>query len=230
MFKHQYHQKIHHILNSLDSPIFEKAGAYFGGGTLITLLHNEYRWSKDVDFLCPVGPGYRFLRELVSEGNRNPSLFFTETPLLTFPRELTANQYGIRFLVMVEETPVKFEIVAEARIKLDPPERYNWAPVPCLSLIDRYSEKLLANADRWYDSSVESRDLIDLAVLRLKDKIPTEAVSKAENAYPVMSPLKKSLAKFNGSRSYREKCFSALQIANSEPVMEGIKLLEEDLA
>lgn len=228
MFKHQYHQKIHHILNSLNTPIFEKAGAYFGGGTLITLLHNEYRWSKDVDFLCPVGPGYRFLREFVSEGNRNPSMFFTDTPLLTFPRELTANQYGIRFLVMIEETPIKFKIVAEARIKLDPPERYNWAPVPCLSLSDRYSEKLLANADRWYDASVESRDLIDLAILRLKDKIPPAAVDKAENAYPVVSPLRKSLAKFNGSR-YREKCFSALQIANPEPVMEGIKLLEEDL-
>lgn len=230
MFECQHHQKIHHILNSLDRKIFEKAGAYFGGGTLIALLHNEYRWSKDIDFLCPVGPGYRFLREIVSEQNQDPSMFFTATPQLTFPRALTANQYGIRFLVMMDETPIKFEIVAEGRIKLGPPERYDWAPVPCLNLIDRYSEKLLANADRWYDASIESRDLIDLAVLRCRDKIPADAIAKAEEAYPVVAPLKKSLAKFNGSRSYREKCFTALQIKSPEYVMEGIRLLATDVA
>lgn len=109
-------------------------------------------------------------------------------------------------------------------------KKLDWAQTCTLSLIDRYYEGLLANADRWYDASIESRDLIDLAILRLQDKIPAEAIDKADNAYPVVAPLKKALAKFNGSRAYREKCFSALQIKNPEPVMEGVRLLEEDLS
>lgn len=230
MFKHQHHQKILRVLDALDTAALQKAGACFGGGTLITLLHNEYRWSKDIDFLCPIGPGYRFLRERVSEANYSPQILFQKTPELSFPRELIANQYGIRFLVMIEQEPIKFEIVAEARIKLDPPESYSWTSVPCLSLADRFSEKLLANADRWYDSSVASRDLIDLAIMRLHSTIPIKAFEKAENAYAVRPSLRKALAKFSGESAYREKCFSALQIADSDAVMEGVRLLETDSA
>ena len=36
------------------------------------------------------------------------------------------------------------------------------------------------------DDSVESRDLIDLAVLRLQSPITQEAIEKAEKAYEVM--------------------------------------------
>jgi hypothetical protein len=36
------------------------------------------------------------------------------------------------------------------------------------------------------DDSVESRDLIDLAILRLQSPIPQEAIEKAEKAYEVM--------------------------------------------
>lgn len=69
MFKHSHHQKISYILDTLDSELFVKAGAYFDGGTLITLIHDEYRMSKDIDFICPVGEGYRFLRTVVEDSN-----------------------------------------------------------------------------------------------------------------------------------------------------------------
>ena len=49
MFDHNHHQKIHLVLDSLNPDIFSEVGAYFGGGTLITLLNDEYRWSKDID-------------------------------------------------------------------------------------------------------------------------------------------------------------------------------------
>jgi len=58
------------------------------------------------------------------------------------------------------------------------------------------STKLLANADRWIDSSVESRDLIDLAVQRLKSPLPQEAIDKAEAAYDVVESLKKAILNF----------------------------------
>ena len=228
MFDHPHHQKIHLILDSLNPSLFWEVGAFFGGGTLITLLHDEYRRSKDVDFLCPVGPGYRRLREFVGEHNCKPAMFFQKTESLEFPRDLIANQYGIRFLVVADQEPIKFEIVAEARIGLDPPDSFKWTQLPCLSKVDRYAEKLLANADRWNDESIESRDLIDLAVLRLSSEIPRFAIEKAESAYPVMNPLIHALQKFQGSKAYQDKCFTALQIENPEQVREGMKLLAAD--
>ena len=229
MFDSEYHQEILHILDCLDSEIFLEVGAFFGGGTLITLLYEEYRLSKDVDFICPVGPGYKRLRKLVFEHNFKPSVLFADTTSLDFPRDLVANHYGVRFLVISNGTPVKFEIVAEARIDLEPPEERDWLKVPCLSSVDRYAEKLLANADRWADSSIESRDLIDLAVLRLHGEQSELAISKAEEAYPVLEPLRKSLEKFQGSSEYRDKCFSALEIRDRCLVINGIDLLAGDL-
>lgn len=229
MFNHKHHQRILHILNSLNPAIFEETGTHFGGGTLIALLYDEYRWSKDVDFICPMGPGYRRLRQFVAEGNFKPSIFFSKHESLEFPRDLRANQYGIRFLVMCEDTPIKFEIVAEARIKLETPEYLNWLGVPCLNSVDRYAEKLLANADRWPDASIESRDLIDLAVLRVHNEQSDQSIKKAEEAYPVLMPLKKALVKFQNSQEYRRKCFSALEISNRTLIIDGIDLLAADV-
>lgn len=228
MFDHEHHQKILHILNALNAAIFDETGAYFGGGTLISLLYGEYRWSKDADFICPVGPGYKRLRQIVSESNFKPSVFFSNHDSLEFPRDLQANQYGIRFLVICDGTPIKFEIVVEARIKLEAAEHLSWLGVPCLNSVDRYAEKLLANADRWPDASVESRDLIDLAVLRVHNEQSEQAVAKAEEAYPVLAPLKRSLEKFQSSKAYRHKCFTALEITNRTLILDGIDLLAED--
>lgn len=228
MFDHDHHQKILLILQSLNTSIFEEVGAYFGGGTLITLLYDEYRWSKDVDFMCPVGPGYRRLREIVAEGMLKPAVLFKTLAHLKLPRDLSADQYGVRFPVIVDGVPIKFEIVAEARIALNAPEYFDQIPVPCLGFEDQCSEKLLANADRWMDTSIESRDLIDLAILRLQRQIPQAAISKAEAAYPVMLDLKKALTRFQNSPEYRKKCFSALEIEDASLIMNGIDLLACD--
>lgn len=123
MFDHEHHCKILRVLDALDPSIFEKTGSYFGGGTLIALLHN---------------------------------------------------------------------------------------------------------ADRWADSAIESRDLIDLAVLRLHEGLCEEAISKAEEAYPVVEPLAKALQKFQSSQAYRSKCFDALQIQNRSVIIDGIDLLATD--
>ena len=138
MFDQEHHCKILRVLDALDPSIFEKTGSYFGGGTLIALLHDEYRWSKDIDFLCPVGPGYRDLRKVAAEAGHSPTFLFQNVDDLEFPRELRADQYGIRFLVMADGTPIKFEIVAEARIELGKPEKYPWLNTPCLNRVDRY--------------------------------------------------------------------------------------------
>lgn len=228
MFTHTHHQKILHILQALDASVFHKTGAHFGGGTLITLLYGEYRWSKDIDFICPVGTGYRDLRSLVNDAGNKPSIFFSHSNGITFTRDIKADQYGIRFPVMVDEVVIKIEIIAESRITLNTSAELPWLTVPCLDFADCCSEKLLANADRWNDSAIESRDLIDLAVLRLQSALPAQAISKAEQAYPVIAPLIRALDKFQNTPSYRDKCFTALQIQNRALILEGINLLSRD--
>lgn len=56
-----------------------KGSAYFGGGTLLALDFEEYRWSKDVDFIASVGTqGYKYLRTVIFEGGykkKNEKIF-----------------------------------------------------------------------------------------------------------------------------------------------------------
>ena len=226
MFELEHHQKIISIVNALDADFFDEIGAYFGGGTLLALAYNEYRLSKDIDFICPVGQGYRQLRAAINE--KGYGALFADTGGLEFPRDIKANQYGVRFAVKLDEFVIKFEIVAEGRIALDKPTYYDWCSVPCLSFEDSCAEKLLSNADRWADASVESRDLIDLAVLRLQGDIAQTVYDKAENAYPVIKPLIKAIEKFRNNHPYRERCLATLRIGNSEMINNGIALLAED--
>lgn len=59
MFERDFHRKILTVLSHLDAPFLAGCRAYFGGGTLVSLRHREYRLSQDIDFMCPVGLGYR---------------------------------------------------------------------------------------------------------------------------------------------------------------------------
>ena len=68
--------------------------------------------------------------------------------------------------VQVDGQPIKFEIVFEARIALEAPGADDAVcGVPSLTPLDMATSKLLANADRWLDDGVFSRDLIDLAMM-----------------------------------------------------------------
>ncbi|HQV23496.1 MAG TPA: nucleotidyl transferase AbiEii/AbiGii toxin family protein [Agitococcus sp.] len=226
MFELEHHQKIQQILKCLDADFFKEIGAYFGGGTLLSLRYGEYRWSKDIDFICPVGKGYKALRLAVMD--KGYEAIFKSRQGIELPREIKADQYGIRFAVVVDETVIKFEIVAEARIQLDAPIFLSWSLIPCLGFIDSCAEKLLANADRWNDSSIESRDLIDLAMLRLQAAIPEASYVKAEDAYPVRSCLQKAVIAFQQKSDYRKSCFKSLQVKNLAQVIDGLDLLAQD--
>jgi hypothetical protein len=124
---------------------------------------------------------------------------------------------------------LKFEIVAEGRITLGLPSYPSWSPVPCLGLIDQVAEKLLANGDRWADTSTDSRDLIDLAILRLQTDFPSAALEKAEGAYPCMGPLQRSILNFQAKPDYRLRCYERLQIESPRAIADGIDALAKEL-
>jgi Nucleotidyl transferase AbiEii toxin, Type IV TA system len=130
-------------------------------------------------------------------------------------------------VVYVDNIAIKTEIIAENRFQLDAPRYPIWSPVPCLSLNDCFTSKLLSNSDRYMDKSVKSRDLIDLAVLRLQSQIPQLAIDKAENAYEIIRPLKKAIALFQKKPEYRKSCFEELQISEIwiPKIIDGIDLL-----
>jgi hypothetical protein len=232
IFRLAHHNKILTILESLNADVLEQSFAYFGGGTLIALDFEEYRWSQDVDFICPIASsGYKDLRNIVFAGGYQS--LFQNLSQIHIGRG-TTDQYGIRMVVLIDNVPIRVEIIAEARFELDPPRYPEWSPVACLSLNDCFTSKLLANADRFMDAGIESRDLIDLAVLRLHSSIPQAALEKAEKAYGTlaMNALSKSIQYFQERPEYRERCFSGLQIepqSQISKIMDGVDLLAEDL-
>lgn len=235
MFKREIHQKILTILSHLNVEFLQECRAYFGGGTLVSMEHGEYRLSQDIDFMCPMDYGYRLLRRKVAEGGYD-AIFASRDSLgdsfasrIVLPSDIQANQYGIRFPVIVDGTTIKFEMVCEGRIEFGEPNYPNWSPVPCLNQIDSIAEKLLANADRPAVDRVNSRDLIDLAVQRLATPIPQRAIDKAEAAYQVMEPLDRAIKYFQDRPDYREKCYEVLSIAEPNKVIDGIDLLAQDL-
>ena len=61
--------------------------------------------------------------------DKNYKAVFKDFSNITLPREIRADQYGVRFAVMVEDIPIKFEIIAEGRISLESPEYYEWSTV-----------------------------------------------------------------------------------------------------
>ncbi len=229
IFRLDHHNKILTILESFNQDLLHKSFAYFGGGTLMALDFEEYRWSKDIDFICPVSTsGYKHLRTVIYDGGHRA--LFKDLSQIQIGHN-TTDQYGIRMLVTVDNTPIKTEIIAEVRFELDPPRYPSWTSVPCLSINDCFTAKLLANSDRYLDNSVEARDLIDLAVLRLNSPIPQSAIDKAENAYEVIRPLKEAIKSFQAKPNFRDKCFNGLQINSSRipKIIDGIDLLAEDL-
>ncbi|MBD2195108.1 nucleotidyl transferase AbiEii/AbiGii toxin family protein [Calothrix anomala FACHB-343] len=228
MFNLSHHNTILNILNNFNSEVLKNAAAHFAGGTLLALEYDEYRLSKDIDFLFPYATeNYRYLRNLVYDAGIE--ILFQNTRDIQLG-ESTINQYGIRFPVTVNETTIKVEIVANGAFTLDPPVYPKWANIPCLSISDRFTSKLMANADRWNDSSTQSRDLIDLAMLRVNNQISLGAIAKAEQTYEVRKPLLKAINNFLEKEEHRSKCFQQLNVPEEKKatIMNGIDLLIVD--
>lgn len=179
MLERAHHRHIATALHAFDGQRLQDAGCYFGGGTAIVLLLDEYRTSIDIDFLCSDIAGYRQLRNTITQRDLGPLL---RQPLRHI-REVRTDRDKISTFLQIEDIPIKVEIVLEARIQLAP------APspllgVPVLSREDLYASKLLANADRGLDRSVLSRDIIDLAMMiRGWGAIPDAAWRKSGDAY-----------------------------------------------
>jgi len=120
LFEREHHVRIAAILQALDTELLAKYHCYFGGGTAIALSHHEYRESVDIDFMVSDRAGYQAMRQLMT-GERGIQAIARVGTKLTAVKEVRADQYGIRTMLRVTETEIKFEIVLEGRINLETP-------------------------------------------------------------------------------------------------------------
>lgn len=214
MFEREPHRRVARILAALDGPLLSAHGCLFGGGTAIVLRHGEYRVSVDIDFLVSHLPGYRALRERLTGASGLASIT-RPGGTVEQARELRADQYGLRTLVSVDGTPIKLEIVHEARITLEPPGNDDAVcGVPTLTRLDMAARKLLANSDRWADDAVHSRDLIDLAMIQLPRPLFRQALDKAGQAYggSVVADLDRAVRRLRDRPQRLAQCMRALGI------------------
>ena len=166
------------ILEAFDAEVLADADCFFVGGSAIAMALDLYRETVDIDFLCASAEGFQKLRNMVSTDLGD----LLKSPLKQL-REVRKDRDKIMTFLEVEGTPVKIELFRETRVsvsgEIDPASK-----LPTLSRSDFFSQKLMANADRWAETSVFSRDIIDLAMMiQGWGDIPKEAWDKATNAY-----------------------------------------------
>src|SRR5881275_2193137 len=183
LFEREHHRSVALVLQALEPQVLASHHCWFGGGTAMALLYGEYRESVDIDFLVADRNGYRDLRQMLG-GAASLGPLVRQGLAVEVARELRADQYGIRTQVRSGTALIKFEIVLEARIAFEEPGPDDQVcGIRTLAPVDLAAEKLLANADRWPDDGVFSRDLIDLAMQGARPALLQAACAKAEAAY-----------------------------------------------
>lgn len=180
MFRRLHHQQVAEVLSRLDASLLVEHNCWFGGGTAIVLANGEFRESADIDFLVSDHQSYRHLRQIV----KDRGLDALATRELDLRRTPFVDGYGIRSSVFVAGTAIKFEIIHEVRISLDTPSPGDEiCGVRTLTRTDQVATKLLANDDRWSETSTFGRDLIDLAMMKPDIATLRASARKADDAY-----------------------------------------------
>ena len=223
-YRRLHHRLIADILSCLDADFLARAECYFGGGTLLAMTLDEYRESRDIDFLCSSRTGFRLLREQVT----NESLGAIVRRPVNLGREVRADRDGIRTFFKMDEVPIKFEIILEARIDLQGALDKVFG-VPTLEPECAVAEKLLANADRGLDASTLSRDLVDLAFAAAAwgEQPLGTGMAVAEQAYgqAVRTALHASLDSFKHNRSRARDQLRSLGVEDTPTLRKGLQAL-----
>lgn len=212
-FKCPHHRRIALVLSSLDAALLRKNRCLFAGGTVIAMRYGEYRESVDIDFLVSDWECYRNLRQLMRSASGLSTILRAGSNPLILNREIRMDQYGIRTELEVDDQPIKFEIVYEARIELSASGVGDEiCSVATLTPLDMAASKLLANSDRWADDSVFSRDVIDLAMMNLPTKTVRQAMVKAEAAYgeAVRIDLERAITRLMERENRLERCMEVM--------------------
>ncbi len=228
-FRREQHRRVLRLLQALDGDFLATQNCYFGGGTRVSLALGEYRESRDVDFLCADIGGYRALRAGIAERSLGPILR-NKVAGVRLLRDVRADQYGIRTVIDVDGAPLKFEIILEARIALQG-ERTPALPVAVLDQESCFAEKWLANADRWNDTAVLSRDLVDLAFMltHWPEAAALAGATRAAAAYgvAVRRAAVAATARYAEDAALRRRVIEGLGIDDTRSLAQGVRCLQK---
>lgn len=214
MFEREHHRRVAVVLAALDAELLAENACLFGGGTAMALRCGEYRESANIDFLVSDRDGYRTLRQRLAgpDGMRGIARPGAE---LNPTREVRADRYGLRTMLLVNGGLIKFEVVLEGRIQLSPPgPQDRLCGVATLTPLDMATSKLLANSDRWRDDALFSRDLIDLAMMAPPKPLLKAAIDKASTAYgsAIEMDLAKAIQDLRDRPQRLGPCMEAMQM------------------
>jgi hypothetical protein len=231
LFEREHHQRIAVVLQALDGVTLARHACLFGGGTAIALRYGEFRESVDLDFLVSDAGCYRALRALLT-GPDGLQPLVRPGMAIEQAREVRADQYGIRTVVRSGGAAIKFEIVREGRIEIEAPgEPDVVCGVATLTARDLAASKLLANADRWMDDAVYSRDLIDLAMMTPPRELFMSALAKARAAYgdAVARDLARAIQRLRERPGRLDACMQAMRITTVPKALlwQRIRTLEK---
>jgi len=222
MFERPHHRRIARVLSALDAELLREANCLFGGGTAMALRFGEYRESVDMDFLVSDLNSYRRLRQLLTGEAGFAGLLRPDGERFRLAREVRADQYGIRTTLLVDELPIKFEIVLEGRIEIEAASgKDQVCGVSTLTPLDMATSKLLANADRWSDDGVFCRDVIDLAMMQPSLPLLRKAMTKAEAVYgpAVQRDLARAIDKLQSRPDWLERCMQVMAMTQTKAVL-----------
>ena len=209
-------------MSALNGDLLREANCLFGGSTAMALRFGEYRESGDMDFLVSNLESYRLLRQRLTGDEGFSGLLRPDGERFRLAREIRADQYGIRTALLLDESLIKFEIVLEARIQIEAATgKDKVCGISTLTLLDMATCKLLANADRWSDDGVFSRDVIDLAMMSPTLPLLRKAVQKAQGAYglAVTRDLERAIERLQHRQDWLERCMQVMGMALPKPVL-----------
>lgn len=222
MFERPHHRRIARVLSALNGDLLRESNCLFGGGTAMALRFGEYRESVDMDFLVSNLESYRLLRQSLTGDEGFSGLLRPDGERFRLAREIRADQYGIRTALLLDESLIKFEIVLEARIQIEAATgKDKVCGISTLTLLDMATSKLLANADRWSDDGVFSRDVIDLAMMSPTLPLLRKAVQKAQGAYgpAVTRDLERAIDRLQHRQDWLEHCMQVMGMALPKAVL-----------
>jgi hypothetical protein len=230
LFEREHHRRIATVLEALDAERLLANECLFGGSTAMALRYGEYRESVDIALLVSNRAGYRPLREWLS-GPAGIHSITRPGSALTQTREVRADPYGLRTMLLVDGVAIKFEIILEGRIVLERPASDDrLCGVATLTALDMATSKLLAHSDRGRDDATFSRDLIDLAMMAAPKTLLRQAVSKASAAYgtSIEADLTKAIQSLRERPHRLDQCMQAMRTTgiSKAQLWKRIKALE----
>lgn len=224
----EHHKLIWDALLCFNTKYLTDNSILFGGGTRIALELGEYRESTDIDFFCSGATAYRAVRSEVTSDSLGKIVY--PSPAFEITREVRADRDAVRTFITprTSSTPIKLEFVHFDICDVLPATDDSLFPVPIVNRDTCYVTKLLANADRYTDSS--KKDIFDLCMMRREwGEIPDNAWESADKVYSlktVVTGMIKALESLSADYA------KTLNVATNELMIDSdlAKQLIEDIA